>query len=616
MKIKALLYIVFLNSFLTVSAQEVVKGLVTNPIIRSEWEKFDKKKGLKAADTLELPFFDDFSRTTIYPDPTKWLDNYVFINNTYSEKQITEGVATFDALDNTGRLYETASPSVFEADHLTSSPIDLNYLPSDSIYLSFLYEAGGLADPPETDDSLTLQFLAPSEGIWYPVWKVLGDTITGFKTAIIPITQTKFLQKGFQFRFINYSSLSASTSDPSMIGNGDEWNLDYVLLDKNRNYADTVPHDVAFTLPVRSILKTYEAMPWKQFKQVFLSEMGPWITIHYQNNDNIVRNVTRNFEIWDEYKNELVYAFSAGATNIDPFERVDYMANLLYTFSSDNPDSALFRVKSFLTTDFFDRKDNDTILYHQVFGNYFAFDDGTAEAGYGINGLGSKNAMVAYRYTSYFEDTLRAVQICFNDSYQNANLRTFDLMVWADNNGIPGDVIYTQENMNVTLGDGINGFYTYILNDPQAINGDFYVGWRQSSETFLNAGFDLNTLHFGRQFYWLNGDWNASQAKGTIMIRPVFGPPVKPTAVNDITSGINTIRTWPNPAVDFINIEVGDLLMRSLPVIRISDLKGRDLIRTSYTTRVDISSLPDGIYLLVLSVRNKPVGYSRFIKTR
>ena len=91
-----------------------------------------------------------------------------------------------------------------------------------------------------------------------------------------------------------------------MIGNCDMWNLDYVFLDKNRNSSDTIPADVAFTLPVRSILKTQESMPWRQFRTVFLSEMGPWISIHYRNNDNIVRNVTRNFEIKDVYQNSIV----------------------------------------------------------------------------------------------------------------------------------------------------------------------------------------------------------------------------------------------------------------------------------------------------------------------
>ena len=611
-----LLNIILLNSLLTVSAQEVVTGLTSNFTIRAAWENLDKKKGLTSSDTLELPFFDDFSKITVYPDQKKWQDNYVFVNNNYSEKQKTAGVATFDALDNSGRLYETASPEGFEADHLTSRPINLNYLTSDNVFLSFFYEPGGLADMPESKDSLTLQFYAPTESKWYSVWKVSGDTAKGFKAAIIPVDKPKYLKKGFQFRFINYASLSASTGDPAMLGNCDQWNVDYVLLARNRNNADTIPADVAFTLPVRSILKTYESMPWKQFKQIFLSEMGSWIYIHYQNNDKIIRNVTRDFEIWDVYKNSLAYSFSAGATNIDPFSKVDYKANLLYTFNTASSDSALFRIKSYLVTDFFDPKDDDTIIYSQKFGNYFSFDDGSSESGYGINGLGSRNAMVAYRFRSFLPDTLRALQICFNDSYLNANQRAFDLMVWSDNNGIPGETVYTQEEMVVTQGQGINGFYTYVLKDPQAINGYFYVGWKQRSETFLNAGFDLNTPNGGKQFYWLNGDWNLSQAKGTLMIRPVFGTPANITSIAKINAGKKSIKVWPNPAKDYINFEVGDILLKNPPIIKITDLQGREMMETTFTNKIDISSLPDGMYFIMLNIDGKPFGYTRFIKAQ
>ena len=220
-----------------------------------------------------------------------------------------------------------------------------------------------------------------------------------------------------------------------MVGNCDQWNVDYVLLDKNRNAGDTIFSDVALTLPMRSVLKNHEAMPWKQYREIELQEMGSSIPIHYRNNDTIIRNVTRNFEIWDVYNNSVSYIFSAGATNIDPLTSVDYNANIVYSFNSTNNDSALFRITAVLKTDEFDPKENDTMVYYQTFKNYFAFDDGTAEAGYGINGLGSRNAMFAYRFRSFIEDTLRAINICFNDSYTDANKRAFDLMVWDDNNG-------------------------------------------------------------------------------------------------------------------------------------------------------------------------------------
>ena len=242
--------------------------------------------------------------------------------------------------------------------------------------------------------------------------------------------------------------------------------------------------------------------------------MGSSIPIHYRNNDTIIRNVTRNFEIWDVYKNSQVYSFSAGATNINPLTNVDYKANLVYTFNTDNNDSALFRITCSLKTDEFDPKENDTIVYYQVFKNYFAFDDGSSEGGYGINGLGSRNAMLAYRFVSFIQDTLRAIRICFNDSYLDANKRAFDLMVWDDNNGIPGNVIYSKEEVMVEQGNAINGFYTYNIPEGVMVNGIFYVGWKQRSETFLNAGFDVNTPHNGKQFYWLNGEWQQSQVTG------------------------------------------------------------------------------------------------------
>ncbi len=72
-------------------------------------------------------------------------------------------MATFDCLDERGNLYTTASQAVFAADRLTSRTIDLEYLPADSLWLSFLYEAGGVADKPESGDSLTLSFWAPGE---------------------------------------------------------------------------------------------------------------------------------------------------------------------------------------------------------------------------------------------------------------------------------------------------------------------------------------------------------------------------------------------------------------------------------------------------------------------
>ena len=600
----------------SVTAQEIVKGLYSDRQVKNAWNRLDHRKSFTSADTLDLPFFDDFSQSAVYPDQSKWEDNYVFINNTYSVKQRTQGVATFDAIDNNGILYLTATPLGFEADHLTSLPIRLNYSPADSVYLSFLYEPGGIADPPELQDSLTLQFYAPVEDKWYSVWKAPGSQSDTFRAAIIRIENPAFLKAGFRFRFINYASLSASDGDPSMLGNCDQWNVDYICLKNLRTNADTVFRDVAFTKPVRSSLKTYEAMPWKQFRMYFLSEMGPYITINYFNNDTVVQNPFRYFEVYDMYKNTVVHNISSSNVNIEPLSLITYNANLIYTFNTDNPDSGLFRIKSWLGTGISDPKANDTITYLQRFTDYYAFDDGTSESGYGINGLGSRNAMVAYRYNSPGPDTIRGVRICFNESLGDANYKTFNLMVWADDAGVPGTVLSTETGVSVKQGPDINGFRTYTLSNPVVVNGNYYVGWQQLSESFLNAGFDLNTPHQGRLMYYLNGNWNVSQTKGSVMIRPVFGPRISTTGIDDIRSNLEKLRFWPNPAGDYIYIDNQGVADEESTTYRISDIQGREIIRSNWTERIDVSSLMPGIYILTRYEGNRATAYGRVVKTR
>lgn len=609
------LYVLFI-AFLPVltSAQEVVIGLQSNYALSNTYGTKSVAKGI-IADTVTLPFFDDFSGNPFTPSSRNWTDDYVFINNTYSDKQITKGIATFDALDNTGRLYESSSASGFEADHLTSVPVDLNYAASSNIWLSFLYEAGGLSDIPEAKDSLVLQFLAPGENFWRSVWKADENTTKkGFKTAIIPINQPRYLKKGFRFRFVNYASLGQSSTDPSMTGNCDIWNIDYVLLNLNRNASDTVFRDVAFRLPLRSLLKNHESMPWKQFRKVFLQEMGSSIPVQYRNNDNVIRNVTRDFEIWDVNRNSQVHLFTAGATNVDPLSNTDYKANLIYTFNTDNPDSAIFRITCSLKTDEFDPKGNDTLIYYQIFKNYFSYDDGSAEGGYGINGLGSRNAMLAYRFTSFMEDTLRAIDISFNHSFQESNKRAFDLMVWDDFNGTPGNIIYTKEEVIVEHGKSINGFYRYYIPGGVGVDGVFYVGWKQRSETFLNAGFDINTPHKNRQLYWLNGEWINSQVSGSVMIRPVSGEPVI-TGIRDIFSkNGNQVSIWPNPATDRLNVRIKETPYSSSAYISIIDIAGHELMEVPYNEEIDVSVLKEGIYIVITTVNGKRVGYNRLIK--
>ena len=53
-------------------------------------------------DTLDLPFFDDFSRSGPRPHSPLWIDDDAFVNSSYTLNPLTIGVATLDAIDAEG----------------------------------------------------------------------------------------------------------------------------------------------------------------------------------------------------------------------------------------------------------------------------------------------------------------------------------------------------------------------------------------------------------------------------------------------------------------------------------------------------------------------------------
>ena len=101
------------------------------------------------------------------------------------------------------------------------------------------------------------------------------------------------------------------------------------------------------------------------------------------------------------------------------------------------------------------------------------------------------------------------------------------------------------------------------------------------------------------------------------MIRPVVGDPIKTTSINDIFhKERKLINVWPNPVTDYINIDAGDQLLTGLSYISIIDLNGRELIKVPFSEQIDVSTLNEGIFIIIATLNGKPIGYNRFVKTR
>jgi hypothetical protein len=97
-------------------------------------------------------------------------------------------VATLDAIDASGEVYsqnDLPTPS----DSLTSLPFDLSpwATGTDTVRLSFFYQAGGKGEIPERTDSLLLDFYSPATERWARMWFAITDTFSHFSQVVLSV---------------------------------------------------------------------------------------------------------------------------------------------------------------------------------------------------------------------------------------------------------------------------------------------------------------------------------------------------------------------------------------------------------------------------------------------
>lgn len=622
------LSIILLSGF----GQEIISGLSVNPVLLKNQNANNLSKSKhNPIITRQLPFVDDFSYESMYPADTMWVDKYVFINRNYSYNPPTIGVATLDAVNDTGGHYLNAGAFQFLADSLTSQLIRLDSILSptpkkisiaDSIYLSFFYQPQGHGNYPNTDDSLILEFYSPIYNEWRHIWGTTGSTLsdfydsngTYFKNVMIPILDTAYLTNQFQFRFKNYASL-ANNNIPSWSSNVDHWNLDYVYLDINR-FVDSINfNDVAFTKNVTTLLKNYEEMPWKQFIADSANAMKDSVLFKYKNHSTKQFLTDRRIVITDLSQTTSGYVkyFSA---NINPKTEITYYSTFNYTYKAlvSANDYPAFEVQLKLQPSADLIPSNDNIKFYQKFYNYYAYDDGSPEAGYGLSPAGAR---LAYKFTLNQADSLQSVQMYFNQTNTTTQLY-FYLTVWNDNGGVPGSVIYEQGGLSPMYTSGLNEFYTYVLDNPVAVSGTFYIGWRQTANDNLNIGFDVNTDSQSKIFYNTIGSWNNSLYEGSLMIRPVLGSDKYPHVGLKSNEKEFAYKLYPNPVNDgILNIEISstdNIINENNFSISVYNIIGKEVLSSSYKKFIDVSSWNNGIYFVrIINFETKESYISKII---
>jgi hypothetical protein len=561
----------------------------------------------KKTKSIKLPFFDEFSNTTGAANSLLWEQSGVFINNTYAVNPPSAGVASFDACNEKAEVYENAETNnSFIADILTSLPIDLSEPNNNDVFLSFFFQAQGIANAPEKADSLILQFFDVINNKWNTVWFANGDTLKDFDYVILPVNQAEYLMDGFRFRFFNYVSFNAASTN-STITNADFWHLDYIYLNKLRSILDNNFQDIAFTDISNSFLKNYTSIPWIHFLNKDGLQTSEF-SINLMNNDFSGRKIKeRSLQYTEKISGSQSINYQFGAVNISAQTNEMYQFDVPFEFENNFQDSAIFEIKAHIQTDDYDYSDNNEIIYNQIFKDFYAYDDGTSEASYGIIGEGARNAMFACKFVSTQSGYLSAIDIYFNQPLLEQYSKPFYLTVWNSSNGQPGQIIYRKEGVRPIFDGDLNQFIRFSVDSITAIQDTFFIGWIQTTDYSLNVGYDLNRNSASQAFYNIAGKWQSSALSGSVMIRP---------AVTDKPSHLENIETqtkpiiYPHPVNQYFTLQG----IENQTKLKIFDLNGRVVHQDVFNGQnISISHLQNGFYIILFYSDNQVIATQKLL---
>jgi len=619
--------ILFSLAFLLGIAQLNAQGLVLTPLKSNDKIKDYNKAypfnvwnsnitAIGVTDTIDLPFFEDFTGTEVYPDFSLFIDNTVYINNTFPISPPSYGVATFDNLDNQGNPYQSLNQKASSiSDYLTSQPINMkdfkigasrqDYKLSDSIFFSFFYQEGGNGDSPEKVDSLVLQFKDSSQR-WNTVWATKGGLSDTFSQIIIGFDSNHYLFEGFQFRFYNYSKNT---------GNLNHWHIDFIRMAQGRNAKDLSINEVAINQTTNSLLRNYGNMPYDHFFANYTNELGPNINLTYRNNGTSTVNTALQYEAFNMFNKRIGFEpFSSNNRNIvrESDSTESFPMIKLDTLSGKEPS---VRIKFSIQPQ---SNDNVAINYSSTtnnniwektykFPNYFAYDDGSPEAGMGLEygGLPSGDGYVANKFTANKQDSIWGVHIHLTQILEDVSSIPFEIFLWQDltstskTNMLDDIVIYSQE-VSYLKPDTINGTYYIAFDTAQLLDpGDFYIGWKQNSKYYFNVGYDKNykvdhpNSTSTNIYYNLLGYWREANLDGAIMMHPVVGD------FADLRVGMEELEVkqaivYPNPTRDIITIKLEEERVGKVEIYSTLGIK----VLEADTAKINIQHLPQGNYYL------------------
>ena len=468
-------------------------------------------------------------------------------------------------------------------------------------------------------------FTTVADTTWYHIWSVPGQTLEDFmaendgqyfKQVMIPITDLKYFRNDFYFRFYNYASIVGS-SLPSNRSNEDNWSIDFVYLNINRTIDDTDYPMLTFSGQQPSFFNRYQSIPYRQYRINPYTFTREYLDIDVANLDGIDHEANYYYTV-QKIGGGQHYTRTVSPTTIPPYKTNGYLqcseyespacpnVGELFAISLDY-DSVSYQISHYLYDSTANPPLVDSMVYRIGMYNYYAYDDGIPELGFGVRPAGGRFAV---RFDVADFDTIQGVQLLFNHTLNDANNKYFDIVIWKDANGKPGEELYRLENQRPQWQDQIYRFSYYKFDKTVALAGAFYIGIEQRSDDLINIGFDTSIDNIDYNFVNTNGSWQQSSKHGSLMIRPVVGASYFiGVEENGPSTGSGAFVVYPNPVSNILHIE-SDIDGGQLSIY---DLMGRMVYQSEYQTEVPVSQLNDGLYSLSIITSEGQVINQKFI---
>ena len=261
--------------------------------------------------------------------------------------------------------------------------------------------------------------------------------------------------------------------------------------------------------------------------------------------------------------------------------------------------------------------DNDSIVHVQVFRDFYAYDDGTAEKAYALDSQGGGGEVVV-GFDLQEADTLEGVWIHFTPFFEDAVGETFTLKIRGEdsaNPGQPGSELVTQFTIHQPdyYANEYDGFTFVPFEAPIPASGRIFVGLVQQGEDRIHIGLDKNT-NTNPDVVWYkfpSTGWAQSEIQGSLMIRPVM------RAGKEVVTGIDEVLStgagplfYPNPGTTTFIWELTETT-----TVTVFDMTGRrvaELVDLAPGRHHWMTTKP-GAYLLVGQTKSGDAWNQRWI---